>query len=233
MILDVKRVEKKYMTDPVHARIIKQRLAVYMKEDEHNGRDGYVVRSVYFDSLYNKDYFQKEDGVDDRKKIRLRIYDPDADFAKLELKEKRNGSQRKRSLVLTREEAESLIKGKYQFLKENKDPLSQNLDLIMQMDVYRPKCMVEYDRFAYYVPDNNTRITFDSNLRGSESSFSLFDKNARLYPLAKPDEITLEVKYDGFLISNIKKALSYKTGIQTSFSKYGRSRMLLRQGGGM
>ena len=44
MILDVKRVEKKYMTDPVHARILKQRLAVYMKEDEHNGRDGYVVR---------------------------------------------------------------------------------------------------------------------------------------------------------------------------------------------
>ena len=211
MVLDVKRVEKKYMTDPVHARILKQRLAVYMKEDEHNGRDG----------------------VDNRKKIRLRIYDPDADFAKLELKEKRNGSQRKRSLVLTREEAESLIKGNYRFLKENKDPLSQNLYLIMQMDVYRPKCMVEYDRFAYYVPDNNTRITFDSNLRGSESSFSLFDKNARLYPLAKPDEITLEVKYDGFLMSNIKKALSYKTGIQTSFSKYGRSRMLLRQGGGM
>ena len=134
---------------------------------------------------------------------------------------------------MTREEAESLIKGNYRFLKENKDPLSQNLYLIMQMDVYRPKCMVEYDRFAYYVPDNNTRITFDSNLRGSESSFSLFDKNARLYPLAKPDEITLEVKYDGFLMSNIKKALSYKTGIQTSFSKYGRSRMLLRQGGGM
>ena len=134
---------------------------------------------------------------------------------------------------MTRDEAEQLIKGNYQFLKDNKDPLSQNLYLIMQMDVYRPKCMVEYDRFAYYVPDNNTRITFDCNLRGSESNFSLFDKNARLYPLAKPDEITLEVKYDGFLMSNIKKALSYKTAIQTSFSKYGRSRMLLRQGGGM
>lgn len=83
--------------------------------------------------------------------------------------------------------------------------MAQNIYLIMQMGLYRPKCMVEYDRFAYLINENDTRITFDSNLRGSESNFNLFKEDAILYPLIYPTEITLEVKYNGFLMSNIKK----------------------------
>lgn len=232
MILDVNRVEKKYLIDPVEMRFLKSRISTYMQEDVHNGRCGYTVRSVYFDSLYDSDYYDKEDGVDDRKKIRLRVYDTNSDCAKLELKEKKGGVQRKRSLLVTREEAEALINGDLHFLKENKDILAQNIYLTMQMGLYRPKCMVEYDRFAYLINENDTRITFDSNLRGSESNFNLFKEDAILYPLIYPTEITLEVKYNGFLMSNIKKALSYKMYTQISNSKYVKSRMLLRQRGG-
>ena len=117
-------------------------------------------------------------------------------------------------------------------MKEKKEPLAGQIYTMMQMDLYRPKCMVEYDRFAFFVPENDTRITFDSKLRGSESNFDLFSKDVMLYPLIQQTEITLEVKYNAFLLSNIKKALSYKMYTQISSSKYVKSRMMLRQRGG-
>lgn len=224
MVLDVNRVEKKYIINPVDARILKDRLKLYMKEDAHNRDDGYRVRSVYFDSYRNQDYCEKNDGVDNRKKIRLRVYDPGDDSAKLELKEKAGGVQRKRSLNVSKEVAMQLIAGDYSALTGMKDPLAMKLYTIMQMEVYRPKSMVEYDRFAYMLDDNDTRITFDSNIRASESNFDLFDNQVILTPVSEASEITLEVKYNRFLMSNIKKALSYKAYMQTSNSKYIKSR---------
>ena len=41
------------------------------------------IRSLYFDTINDKDYEEKEDGVRVRRKIRLRIYDADQDFAML------------------------------------------------------------------------------------------------------------------------------------------------------
>ena len=40
--------------------------------DSHNGPDGYQVRSLYFDSLSNRDFQEKEDGLELRRKFRLR-----------------------------------------------------------------------------------------------------------------------------------------------------------------
>ena len=39
--------------------------------------DAYVVRSIYFDSPDDKDYYDKQGGEIVRKKLRLRIYDID------------------------------------------------------------------------------------------------------------------------------------------------------------
>ena len=51
------------------------------------------------------------DGIGERRKIRLRIYDPGDKNAKLELKEKTGDFQRKRSLTVSREEAEQMMEG--------------------------------------------------------------------------------------------------------------------------
>ena len=39
-----------------------------------------MVRSLYFDSLEDSDYYDKLDGVMNRKKIRLRIYEAGSDY---------------------------------------------------------------------------------------------------------------------------------------------------------
>ena len=47
--------------------------------------NGYMIRSLYFDSVNDDDYYDKLNGEMERKKIRLRIYDPNGSLIKLGL----------------------------------------------------------------------------------------------------------------------------------------------------
>ncbi|MCR5272932.1 MAG: polyphosphate polymerase domain-containing protein [Lachnospiraceae bacterium] len=223
-MLDVTRVEKKYNLNISEAERIKTALNRVMTSDPHNGENGYLVRSLYFDSLYNKDYFAKTDGVDVRKKIRLRIYSPEDETAKLEVKEKAGGMQRKRSLSLTKDEAKRIIEGDFSCLLKWNDALGEALYCLMTKEIYRPKCIVEYDRYAFVHEDNNIRVTFDSNIRAGSGMSNLFSKEPMYYPIAKSGDITLEVKYDRFLHSNIKAAIGDNLSLNLSSSKYCRAR---------
>ena len=87
-MLEVNRRELKYLISPTEVMYLKQKLAAVLSEDLHNSGNGYMVRSLYFDSLSDRDFEDKVDGYDKRQKIRLRIYDIHSGQAKLELKEK-------------------------------------------------------------------------------------------------------------------------------------------------
>ena len=91
------REEKKYLISLPEALQACHRLAQVMHEDPHNGISGYPVRSLYFDTLDDRDFREKAAGVELRRKLRLRCYDPAADFAMLEMKQKQGASQLKRS----------------------------------------------------------------------------------------------------------------------------------------
>lgn len=90
------REEKKYLISLPEALQACHRLAQVMHEDPHNGISGYPVRSLYFDTLDDRDFREKAAGVELRRKLRLRCYDPAADFAMLEMKQKQGTSQLKR-----------------------------------------------------------------------------------------------------------------------------------------
>ena len=107
------REEKKYLISLPEALQACHRLAQVMHEDPHNGISGYPVRSLYFDTLDDRDFHEKAAGVELRRKLRLRCYDPAADFAMLEMKQKQGASQLKRSLRVTREDAQALTRGDY------------------------------------------------------------------------------------------------------------------------
>ncbi len=83
-----------------------------------------MVRSLYFDTIDDTDYTEKEDGYEYRKKIRLRIYSPSANNAKLEMKEKLGDNQRKRSLNISKEHALELISGRYECLLSYENPFA-------------------------------------------------------------------------------------------------------------
>ena len=73
----VVRTEKKYSISPCQCSKLLYRLEPIMGLDQHSGLDGYMVRSLYFDSIYDNDYFDKVSGLEMRKKVRLRIYAPE------------------------------------------------------------------------------------------------------------------------------------------------------------
>lgn len=229
-MLDVSRRELKYLISKQDMYRLKPRLSAILTVDAHSGQEGYRVRSLYFDTLFDSDFEDKVDGYDNRRKVRLRVYDTKDTIVKLELKEKSGSAQRKRSLFLTREEAERMARGDYLFLMERQEPLAQQLYPFLETKCYRPKCIVEYDRVAYCRSENDIRVTFDQNLRATESNFDLFDDGLILYPVAHPNEVTLEVKYRGFLYSHVKKLLNQADRMQVSNSKYCLARTISKRG---
>ncbi len=218
-IISVFRTEKKYYATPSQVLVLKNRLGYVMKRDAHSkSESGYVVRTLYFDSYYDKDYFGKIDGFLFRKKIRLRIYDTETQTAKLELKQKEGDMQRKRSLTLSKEDALKLINCDFSPLLEMNDEFASYLYGIMTNECYRPKCLLTYSRLAFMSPTNQIRVTVDSDIKYSFSNFNLFDDKAILAPIRHTP--ILEVKYDGFLLQPIKNAIATFNFSECAISKY-------------
>lgn len=223
-IFDVLRIEKKYLMNILEAFALRGRLNNVLSRDYNGTHRGYTVRSLYFDSTNDNDYFAKEDGLNYRKKIRIRIYNTRQQTAKLELKEKQGISQRKRSLVITRDNAEDMIKSNYDFLLNINSELSKEIYAVMQAEGYKPKCVIEYDRIAFYNEMNNIRITFDAGVRTNDINFEIFDPDLVLYSAMNPVGEILEVKYNHFIPSYLKDIISMSDVTQISASKYEMSR---------
>ena len=204
----VSRKEKKFLVDLAGAKKLEGILASVVAPDPHNGLQGYPIRSLYFDTLHDRDYAEKLMGTDPRRKVRLRVYDPSGDFALLELKQKQGDNQRKRSLPVTREEARRLIDGDADVLLTHEEPFAAEMHALMSINGYSPKAIVEYDRMAFVAKENKTRVTFDRSVRATETNFDLFDPRLPLYPVFDPFNVILEVKFDGFLLSYIRSLLN-------------------------
>ena len=71
--------------------ILRKRLQTVMKRDSY-AKDGiYKIRSLYFDNISDKALREKIDGVNHREKFRIRYYNDDTSFIRLEKKSKKSG----------------------------------------------------------------------------------------------------------------------------------------------
>lgn len=222
----VLRIENKYLLNYLEFKQYSNYFSQILMEDPHNGPDGYIVRSLYFDTIDDKDFYEKDIGAFLRKKIRLRVYNPKDKFAILEMKQKEGNSQMKRSLKVSKNDALELIKGNYSCLLNYKEEFAKECYTYMVTNGYIPKAVVQYNRKAFIAKENNTRITFDNNVVASESNFNIFDNKLVLYPVFPKYNVVLEVKYNGFLLSYIKDAVSKVSKSQISASKYCLARMI-------
>lgn len=192
--------------------------------DKNNGAFGYLIRSIYFDTLFNKDFYERVDGIENRKKIRIRTYDVDHPKVKLEIKRKYGSSQRKDSVLIDREDAQSLLECDYEVLLKYNNKVANTIYNIMKIDHYRPAVLIEYRRKAFIHSTNNIRITLDSEIRSNEIQLDFFNKDTVLYPLFDYDTKVLEVKYDKFLYRWLSDILGSCDIKQQSVSKYSLSR---------
>ena len=75
--------------------------------------------------------------------------------------------------------------------------------------------------------ENKIRITFDSNIVSTESSFDLFDPGLNMNPVLDKYDVVLEVKFNGFLLDYIRRLINSVNRSELSVSKY----VLARQNG--
>lgn len=215
----VARTETKYAIDDLTAARLRGALDLLMRRDAMGGTDGYTVRSLYFDTPLDQDYLDKMDGLEERQKVRLRIYSPEDRTAKLELKRKIGKYQWKKSLTVTRDDAQLVVSGQYARLRERVgSPFGGRLLSMMERQVYRPRTLVEFRRLAYVAPIENTRVTFDTGLCASQSARDLFAPTPAYHPILHP--VILEVKCTNVLASHIKFALGIVDQLPVSISKY-------------
>lgn len=221
----VAREEKKFLLNIEEYRRKSHFLDAFMIQDAHNGAQGYRVRSLYFDTIYDNDFFEKMEGLEARRKLRLRVYDPKNDFAVLEMKQKQGAAQLKRSLRLPKEEAQALIAGDYTPLLGYSEEFARECYALMHAKCYRPKTIVEYKRKAYIAKENKIRVTFDSEITATESCFDLFSEKLLLNPVMDRFSAVMEVKFNGFLLDYIRQLINSVNKSELSVSKY----MLARQ----
>ena len=214
-ILKTFRHEYKYVIPYGEMLKLREKLDDVLTLD-HGG--SYVVRSLYFDSVDDEDYYSKQGGEMVRKKIRLRIYNISDDYAKLEIKGKYDIHQLKESLVISKDAAKSIINGDYSSLLLMDNELAKRLYTYF-MSGYRPKVIIEYDRFAY-TTTTTTRITFDLNIRKSNDFDRFYTNDINYIELTNPTDVVLEVKFDRFLEPYIAKILEKYISRNQSVSKY-------------
>ena len=216
----VLREEKKFLISVDEFIALAGKLDNIMLSDPHNGTHGYTIRSLYFDTVYDRDYFEKQAGIELRRKIRLRCYDPKADYAMLEMKQKQGANQLKRSLKLKRDDAIRLTNGDYSPLLYYPEPFAAECYALMNTMCYLPKTIVEYNRKAYIAKENKIRVTFDNRIVSTESCFELFSERLNMNPVLDPYNVVLEVKFNGFLLEYIKKLINPVNRSELSVSKY-------------
>ncbi|MDT9336849.1 polyphosphate polymerase domain-containing protein [Clostridium perfringens] len=227
-MLSVSRKEVKFLVSSTDRVYLLNSLSQILVPDKYGDYNGYKTRSIYFDSIDNEDFREKQIKTEKRKRIRVRIYNEEDRFAKFEIKRKHFERELKESITITKEDAIRLINREYSVLLNYKDnPLYEYAFNLMKSKSYRPVSMVEYDRRAFTHEFFNTRVTLDNNLRFTNFNYDLFNKNINFKKGLPGDKSILEVKYDRFLFQQLQEVLSKCNFVGKPPSKFGTSRQLL------
>ena len=159
------RHEIKHKISPMDMLCIRSRLSAVARRDSHAVDGKYHIRSLYFDTPDDKALREKIDGVDRREKFRIRYYDDDLSFIRLEKKSKLNGLGTKDMAVLSRENAQAIVDGRIDWMLDDHQPLIHELYVNMKSRNMKPKTIVDYIREPFIFDPGNVRVTLAQRFR--------------------------------------------------------------------
>ncbi len=215
------RHEYKYIISKEAAHLLKLRLPHIMNRDANTGLTGqYTIRSLYFDDLAFSAFNEKVSGVDNRTKFRIRCYNFEDSFFKLEKKEKKGFLTRKTSQIISRADVIALQSNPIAHCPDTFTGLAEELRLLCAATGAKPVVLVDYDRTPFTCPLGNTRITIDENLRTLPYNFDIFAPKSPAIPVLNPDEVILEVKFDDYLPGHLSSCLADIPKIPVAVSKF-------------
>lgn len=203
---------------------IRQRLRAVCGMDTHAAGGCYSVRSLYFDTPTDTALWEKQSGVSRREKFRIRYYNGDLSFIRLEKKSKAGGLGHKDSAVLSAGEAQAIVDGRLEWMLDSGRPLVQELYSKMRTQLLRPRTIVDYTREPFVYAPGNVRVTLDYDIRTGLGCTDFLRSDCVMI-FAADAPIILEVKWDTFLPSVIRDAVQLPDCRTEAFSKYALCRI--------
>jgi hypothetical protein len=219
------RHEYKHHINHADYLLVRSRLRALIAHDSHVDASGcYRVCSLYFDTPADKALREKLDGVDRREKFRLRRYDDETDYIRLEKKSKVKGLCYKEKAAVTADEVRRLLAGDLAWMKGEDRPLVVELYAKIKREGLAPKVIVNYEREPFTYAPGNVRVTLDRDIRTGRYAKDFLASDVPLMPAGDVD-VLLEVKYDAFIPDFITNLVRLPNRRATAFSKYAVSRI--------
>ena len=215
------RHELKFKISNSAAEVLKQKLSLILKKDKnaYYSDGSYLIKSLYFDDLDSSSYYEKMDGVLYRKKYRIRIYNNNDEFIRLEKKMKHNTYTAKEQILISKDIYSKILNGK---LDEIESPTGLLEEFITNSKTKHlvPSVIVLYHRTAFTYPISEVRITFDSHIQSGLYNYDLFDKEVPMYDVSEPGKQVLEVKFNEVLPLHIANILNDIPSCKEAVSKF-------------
>jgi SPX domain protein involved in polyphosphate accumulation len=226
------RYELKYFLPQNRIEELLQWAQPYILPDKHaitldSGLPYYNIQSVYFDSPDLALYFEKLDGLRDRRKFRIRAYCRPGDdtVVFIEIKYRYNTQVMKDRAPVMLETVEHLLKGRIQLAGIDAPAVikkrAERFLYYYRLRNLRPMVTVKYDRNPYIGrEDSQIRLTVDTNLVAIDhrASSKLFEPYLE-EPVFLPGAI-LELKFDRLMPDWMRQLIQRFDIRQQSISKY-------------
>jgi len=203
------RYEKKYLVPYSFLHRLRERIQPFVKDDKYGANKDtsypqYTVRSIYLDTQNLDCHSEKIEGVELRKKFRIRTYNnfsPD-NIAIFEIKRKIENRIQKYKAISKYKHVNKIMETcdivKYFDNERNNNCLedAQKFFFHVKKNNLNPTVLVTYEREAYQgVHDPGVRLTFDKNIRSIiYPHFKELYREEGLKHLF-PGHFILEVKY--------------------------------------
>ncbi len=193
------RFENKYRISLQSYLALRNAITPHMRADRYTrlaGRDGYFVRSLYYETLDYAIYSQKMAGDCDRVKYRLRSYTADSlckPAIRVEMKVRRGESLSKYHTFVDY----SLYSGfitKRHWGEEGNDVLEE-FSRGVYLACLQPCVLIDYNREGYESRyGDGVRLTFDHSVRSTQAK-NLFPEPKPFFRIHHTREVVLEIKY--------------------------------------
>lgn len=218
------RHELKFYINQFEYEILRKKVGAVLPLDSYSlGDKGYLIRSLYFDNMHDRDLYEKTYGILKRKKYRIRVYNYSDQIIKLERKNRVGEYIMKESANLTREEYEKIMAWDYAFLLDREEQLMKDFYFLIRNEHLSPRLIVDYTREAYVGKESDVRITFDKELATSSGNVQadyLFNSNLATVEALSYPTLILEVKYNEYLPTMIRHLLQLDRHHRSAISKY-------------
>lgn len=226
------RHELKFIVSKRLANVLKYKLSLLMNIDKNsiNENNTYFIRSIYFDDYKSSAYYEKINGVEFRKKYRIRYYNYDDNFIKLECKYKSKDLTRKISININKELCNKLISDNLDDIYINdikEEGLLKQFIADAKLKKLKPVVIVDYERLAYTLDLSDLRITFDEDVRSCAYSKEIFNDCLPTFKVLEKDKEVLEVKFNDFIPEHITNILATIPMFRQSVSKFAICRSIL------